>query len=494
PASHRPADAAALADGLRRWAAATGFGWVAADPAPRSRWRKGPGFGLAGWAAIAARLVVPIPALVGLLMLFGWLVSTVGTGLDAHGLAVPDEPAAAVLLATLALLPVLFVPLGLAFTTRLGTLGLVAVALVGASAAVLQLVYALYIVIAYPHHEYARLMHWAGYTGVGVLGLLAVAAATVLAVLLRVLPVLRAPPFFPLAAVLGVALAVVGVIWVLAQAMLYLLAAPSWVSEPLALAAHPALEVRLAWGLAAVAVVALVIPLVIRFVVKWVPWLARRATWWQRPGPLPVAPAHQIHPSIAACEAGLAARNAVGHMISLTEIRRPYAWHRFWLRFWLRFIHQLGETVFTEGLLGSASGIKFGHWRIIGNGRRLLFCSNFDGFFSGYLDEFILGASEGVNLIWQRTELRPRCAAREGDPAVTAPRRYPPTRLGIYKGCKAEQAFKAYARASMVPHLARYEAYSLSHADIERGTRLREALRGTPSAVKNDQIARALES
>ena len=46
----------------------------------------------------------------------------------------------------------------------------------------------------------------------------------------------------------------------------------------------------------------------------------------------------------------------------------------------------------------------------------------------------------------------------------------------------------------MVPHLARYEAYSLSNEDIMRGTRLREALRGPPSAVKDDRIARALES
>ena len=42
--------------------------------------------------------------------------------------------------------------------------------------------------------------------------------------------------------------------------------------------------------------------------------------------------------------------------------------------------------------------------------------------------------------------------------------------------------------------IADYEAYSLSHEDIVRGTRLREALRGPPSAVKDDRIARALES
>ena len=332
-----------------------------------------------------------------------------------------------------------------------------------------------------------------GHAMLGAWSLLAFAAAAVLVLLLRVALALRAPPFFPLAAVLGVALLVACIIWLCAQPALALLTSRWWVPAPLTLAAHPALLPWLGWMLAAAAVV-LVILWVTRVMVKLMSWLARIALRWQRPGPLPVAPAHQIHPGIAACEARLAERNGVGHMISLTEIRRPYALHRFWLRLWLRLIHQLGETVFTEGLLGSASGIKFGHWRIIGNGRRLLFCSNFDGFFGGYLDEFILGAAEGVNLIWQRTELRPRRAACAGGPDVTAPRRFPPTRFGIYGGCKAEQAFKAYARVSMVPHLARYEAYSLSNEDIMRGTRLREALRGPPSAVKDDRIARALES
>ena len=46
----------------------------------------------------------------------------------------------------------------------------------------------------------------------------------------------------------------------------------------------------------------------------------------------------------------------------------------------------------------------------------------------------------------------------------------------------------------MLPHLHRFEAYTLSNQDIERATRLREALRGTRTALKDDQIARALES
>jgi len=46
----------------------------------------------------------------------------------------------------------------------------------------------------------------------------------------------------------------------------------------------------------------------------------------------------------------------------------------------------------------------------------------------------------------------------------------------------------------MLPFLHRFEAYCLSNQDIERATRLRDALRGSRTALKNDQIARALES
>jgi len=99
-----------------------------------------------------------------------------------------------------------------------------------------------------------------------------------------------------------------------------------------------------------------------------------------------------------------------------------------------------------------------------------------------------------VNLIWRNSELLPRAAAREDQPGIELARSFPPTCLGLYRGCKAEQVFKAYTRASMLPHLHRFEAYCLSNQDIERATRLREALRGTRTALKDDQIARALES
>jgi hypothetical protein len=203
-------------------------------------------------------------------------------------------------------------------------------------------------------------------------------------------------------------------------------------------------------------------------------------------------PLHQVHASIDACEAALTGRQS--HMISLTEVRPRTWWHGAWLRLSLWVVNQLADVCFADGRLGAADGIKFGHWRLIDGGRRLLFCSNYDGSFGGYLDEFIRGASQGVNLIWGRTELRPRPAAALGQPDVVQARCFPPTLGLIMRGCKYEQAFKAYARASMLPHLHRFEAYNLSLQDIERATRLRDALCLPRHPSKMDQILRALES
>lgn len=80
----------------------------------------------------------------------------------------------------------------------------------------------------------------------------------------------------------------------------------------------------------------------------------------------------------------------------------------------------------------------------------------------------------------------------------------PPTPLAYFGGCRNEQWFKSYARDSMVPHLFRYEAYNVTYADIERATRLRDAVGhvlyaadktpGKRDHVADDQIVRALES
>ncbi|HEY8357947.1 MAG TPA: hypothetical protein VIL30_10845 [Ramlibacter sp.] len=213
--------------------------------------------------------------------------------------------------------------------------------------------------------------------------------------------------------------------------------------------------------------------------------------WFFRPAEEAVVRAQQVHPLIEQGEADLVADTA--HMISVTDLRPPYAWSAFWTRASLWFVTTFGYFFFTEGKLGDAPGIQFSHWHIIDGGRRLLFCANFDGTFGGYLDDFIKGPSIGTTLFWRWTELHPRAAPAPGHPAVAHFRRFPRTRVLVFRGVCCEQQFKAYARESMVPHLFRYVAQNLTLEEKNRATQLRDALEGQRTDAKDEQVMRSLE-
>ena len=202
--------------------------------------------------------------------------------------------------------------------------------------------------------------------------------------------------------------------------------------------------------------------------------------------------AQQVHESIERSEAALVGNTA--HLISLTELRRPYAWSAWWTRLSLRLVTAAGYAFFTEGRLGNAPGIQFSHWHIIDRGRRLLFCANFDGTFGGYLDDFIKGPSVGTTLFWRWSELRPRAAALPGQPAVAQRRPFAPTRLVVCRGVRCELKFKAYARESMLPHVYRFDAVDRTLEQKARATALRDALCGERTDAADDRIMRAIET
>ncbi|WLB53896.1 hypothetical protein [Bradyrhizobium japonicum] len=203
--------------------------------------------------------------------------------------------------------------------------------------------------------------------------------------------------------------------------------------------------------------------------------------------------AQQVHPSIDFCEA-LLAEESVAHMVSLTDIRNPNGWSAWWIRLSLGIVTLFGRVFFTAGRLGDAPGIHFGHWHIIEDGRRYLFCSNYDGNFGGYLDDFINGATAGTSLAWRWTTLMPRRPAIFGDPEVKEPRSFPPTRFAIFRGVKCEMKFKSYARDSMLPHVYRFEASKATLDQIDLATALRDALFGERNDKNDDLIMRAIES
>jgi hypothetical protein len=220
--------------------------------------------------------------------------------------------------------------------------------------------------------------------------------------------------------------------------------------------------------------------------------LRRVSDWFYHPLEDDVDRAQQVHRSIEESEAQLVGETA--HMISLTDIRSPQWWSVWWTRTFLQLVTLLGRVLFTEGRLGDAPGIHFGHWHIIDNGRRYLFCSNYDGDFGGYLDDFINGASVGTTLFWRWTKLKRREPAAEGQPGVAEPRAFPPTRFLAFRGVKCELKFKSYARDSMLPHLYHFDACKLTIDKINQATVLRDALFGNRNDSNDDLIMRAIES
>lgn len=204
---------------------------------------------------------------------------------------------------------------------------------------------------------------------------------------------------------------------------------------------------------------------------------------------------HQTAPSITACEADWVDRISV--MVSLTEIRKPYWVNAVAARFFLWMISSLGWHFYSEGRLGSVRAIHYAHWHVIDNGRRLLFCSNYDGDFGGYLDQFILGSVPLLNVIWRWTCLGERPTLQLGGPAFdavgTRPGRFPPTRMLVFVGCRREQQFKAYARESMLPFQYHYAAYDFPVVDILRSTQLRDALSAERVPANDALVMRALE-
>jgi hypothetical protein len=247
------------------------------------------------------------------------------------------------------------------------------------------------------------------------------------------------------------------------------------------------------WELAVIGVLAIAALTCVATLFAWIDRrFAKLSTWFFHPHDDDVPRAQQVHPSIDECEALLADRTA--HMVSLTDIRSPNGWSAWWIRASLCIVTLFGRVFFTEGRLGDAPGIHFGHWHIIEGGRRYLFCSNYDGNFGGYLDDFINGATIGTTLAWRWTTLKPRRSAAVGQPDVKAHRSFPPTRFVAFRGVKCELKFKSYARDSMLPHLYRFEARNATIDEIDLATGLRDALFGERNDKNDDLIMRAIES
>jgi hypothetical protein len=134
------------------------------------------------------------------------------------------------------------------------------------------------------------------------------------------------------------------------------------------------------------------------------------------------------------------------------------------------WVIQLRATyVDTHGSLGGIASIHFAHWNVIDGGRRLLFCSNYDGTWESYLGEFIDRGASALTAIWSN------CID------------FPRTKLLVIGGARDEQRFKAWIRRFQIPTNVWYAAYPrLSVQNIENSSAIRAGFR---APLEGDALA-----
>lgn len=149
---------------------------------------------------------------------------------------------------------------------------------------------------------------------------------------------------------------------------------------------------------------------------------------------------------------------AQNHFVSITTIRPGVVrWVALWL--WLQLVNLAARFLYNPHGLFNIASIHFARWQILRDGR-LLFLTNYDGSFGGYLGEFATVGGGGVSGIWSHVVGFPRTFL-----------------IFFGGGARDEQRFKCYARTSQVETLLWYRRYpDLSVSAIERNAAIRADL------------------
>ena len=115
--------------------------------------------------------------------------------------------------------------------------------------------------------------------------------------------------------------------------------------------------------------------------------------------------------------------------------------------------------IYNRGRLARVHTIHFARWVLLDQGRRLLFCSNYDGSLDSYMDDFINKVAFGLNLVFSNGI------------------GYPATQWLAAGGAKDEQKFKNFLRRHQLPTDVWYNANpGLTAVDLVRNGRIRDGL------------------
>lgn len=148
---------------------------------------------------------------------------------------------------------------------------------------------------------------------------------------------------------------------------------------------------------------------------------------------------------------------AQNHMANMSDLKPGFA--RLVSAKAVLMLASINARLSTKGKLAGIPSIHFAHWALLDGGKRLLFCSNFDGSWENYLDDFIDKANKGLTGIWGGTIGFPR------------------TRWLFWGGATNGSRFKAIARNKQVPSSVWYSAYrNLTVDAIDNNSAIRRDL------------------
>jgi hypothetical protein len=131
--------------------------------------------------------------------------------------------------------------------------------------------------------------------------------------------------------------------------------------------------------------------------------------------------------------------------------------------------------LFTRDSLAGVKTIHFARWIPLDGGRRVVFCSNYDGSLESYNNDFIDLVAWGLNLVFSNGL------------------GYPETRWLVVGGASHEQEFKDFLRRHQIATPIWYSAYpELTALNIERNAALRAGLRGRMTETEAQRWLRLL--
>jgi hypothetical protein len=166
------------------------------------------------------------------------------------------------------------------------------------------------------------------------------------------------------------------------------------------------------------------------------PFILLRLRWCERTDPV-------LAPRVAPQHAGLLSSiedQDVTNQFSAMGSVKPGLFRHLIMASVLMAINYTTAHIFNRGRLARVTSIQFARWVFLDKGKRVIFCSNYDGSLESYMDDFINKVFFGLNVVFSNGI------------------GYPRTNWLLLNGARDEQAFKDYLRRHQMLTQVWYDA------------------------------------